>query len=173
MQNNNQPKVCTAQKITPFLWFNDNAEEAVNLYTSVFDNSYINNVVRYNGAGARAAHMPEGTVMTMDFILEGQKFAAINGGPLFKFTEAVSFVINCEGQEEVDKFWNKLTANGGQESQCGWLKDKFGLSWQVVPATLSRLLQDKDPAKSMRVMHAMLQMKKIIVADLERAAEIK
>ena len=106
----------------------------------------------------------------MDFTLDGQKFVAINGGPVFKFNESISFVINCEGQEEVDKFWNALTADGGKESQCGWLKDKFGLSWQVVPGTLIRLLQDKDPAKAKKAMHAMLQMRKIIVADLEKAA---
>jgi predicted 3-demethylubiquinone-9 3-methyltransferase (glyoxalase superfamily) len=169
MQTENQTKISTGQKITPFLWFDNNAEEAVNLYTSIFDNSKIDSVVRYSGEGAKAAHMPEGRVMTMGFTLDGQKFAAINGGPMFKFTEAVSFVINCEGQEEVDKFWNKLIADGGKESQCGWLKDKFGLSWQVVPGALLRMLQDKDTAKSQRVMQAMLQMKKIIVADLEKA----
>ena len=169
MQTENQSKI-SAPKIYPCLWFDNNAEEALNLYTSIFDNCKINGSTRYNAESSKAAHMPEGAVMTMDFTLDGQKFVAINGGPVFKFNESISFVINCEGQEEVDKFWNALTADGGKESQCGWLKDKFGLSWQVVPGTLIRLLQDKDPAKAKKAMHAMLQMRKIIVADLEKAA---
>ncbi|MEJ7821716.1 MAG: VOC family protein [Chitinophagaceae bacterium] len=171
METNNQSKISTGQKITPFLWFDQNAEEAVNLYTSIFPNSNISTTTRYNAEGAKAAHMPEGTVMTMAFQLEGQKFTAINGGPIFKFTEAISFVVNCETQEEVDRYWNKLTADGGQESQCGWLKDKFGLSWQIVPKQLIELISSKDSGKAKRAMQAMLKMKKIIIADLEKAAE--
>jgi predicted 3-demethylubiquinone-9 3-methyltransferase (glyoxalase superfamily) len=161
------------QKITPFLWFNDNAEEAVNFYTSIFSagpggkNSKVGSISRYGDAGPG----PKGQVMTASFQLFGQEFIALNGGPLFKFTEAISFVVNCESQEEVDEYWNKLTAGGGQESQCGWLKDKFGLSWQIVPTILSKLLTDKDVKKAQRVMNAMLQMKKIIIADLEKAAK--
>jgi predicted 3-demethylubiquinone-9 3-methyltransferase (glyoxalase superfamily) len=157
------------QKITPFLWFDDQAEEAVNFYTSIFKNSKIGSTARYNEEGAKAAGRPKGSVMTASFQLEGQEFVALNGGPVFKFTEAISFVVNCETQEEVDYYWEKLS-EGGQEVQCGWLKDKFGLSWQVVPTVLSKLLSDPDPQKSQRVMHAMLQMKKIIIADLEKAA---
>jgi len=171
METNNQSKISTGQKITPFLWFDQNAEEAVNLYTSTFPNSKITTTTRYNAEGAKAAHMPEGTVMTMAFQLEGQNFTAINGGPVFKFTEAISFVVNCDNQEEVDNYWNKLAADGGQESQCGWLKDKFGLSWQIVPKKLIELISSKEPGKAQKAMHAMLQMKKIIIADLEKAAE--
>ena len=159
------------QKITPFLWYDDKAEEAANFYCSIFKNSKVGKITRYEGAGAQASGRPEGTVMTVAFELEGQKFTAINGGPHFKFTEAVSFVVNCETQEEVDYFWEKLTADGGKESQCAWLKDKYGLSWQIVPAVLIELLQDKDPAKAQRVMSAMLQMKKIDIATLKQAAE--
>ena len=155
------------QKITPFLWFDNQAEEAANFYVSVFKNSKVLSVIRYGDAGPG----PKGSVMTVAFELEGQKFTALNGGPLFKFTEAVSFVVNCESQEEVDYFWEKLTADGGRESQCGWLKDKYGLSWQIVPTRLIELLQDKDAAKSQRVMQAMLQMKKIDISKLEQAAE--
>jgi predicted 3-demethylubiquinone-9 3-methyltransferase (glyoxalase superfamily) len=154
------------QKITPFLWFDNQAEEAMNFYTSVFKNSKIGSVARYGEAGPGQ----KGSVMTASFQLEGQEFMALNGGPLFKFTEAISFVVNCESQDEVDDFWNKLT-EGGRESQCGWLKDKFGLSWQIVPTILSKLLGDKDPKKAQRVMQAMLQMKKIIIADLKKAYE--
>jgi predicted 3-demethylubiquinone-9 3-methyltransferase (glyoxalase superfamily) len=157
------------QKLTPFLWFDNNAEEAVNFYVSIFKNATVGKITRYTGAGAQAAGRPEGSVMTIDFQLEGQKFAAINGGPHFKFTEAISFVVNCESQEEVDYFWNKLTADGGQESQCAWLKDKYGLSWQIVPRVLMEMLGDKDPQKAQRVMEAMLQMKKIDIATLQRA----
>src|SRR5215216_1948579 len=127
------------QRITPFLWFDNNAEEAANFYVSVFKNSKLLNVARYSEVGPG----PKGTVMTAEFELDGQEFIALNGGPHFKFTEAISFVVNCETQEEVDYFWEKLLAGGGQESQCAWLKDKFGLSWQIVPTILSRLLQDK------------------------------
>ena len=157
------------QTITPFLWFDNQAEEAMNLYLSIFKNSKPLSIARY-GAGGPG---PAGSVMTASFELDGQQFVALNGGPIFKFTEAVSFVINCETQEEVDVYWNKLTADGGQESMCGWLKDKFGLSWQVVPGILSRLLSDKDAAKAQRVMNAMMKMKKIIIADLQKAADQK
>jgi predicted 3-demethylubiquinone-9 3-methyltransferase (glyoxalase superfamily) len=158
------------QKITPFLWYDDKAEEAMNLYVSIFKNSKVLAVTRYDDASAEAAGRPKGSVMTVAFELEGQKFTAINGGPHFKFTEAVSFVVNCEAQEEVDYLWEKLTADGGKESQCAWLKDKYGLSWQIVPRILLELLQDKDTAKSHRVMKAMLQMKKIDIATLKQAA---
>jgi predicted 3-demethylubiquinone-9 3-methyltransferase (glyoxalase superfamily) len=158
------------QKITPFLWYDDKAEEAMNLYVSIFKNSKVLAVTRYDDASAEAAGRPKGSVMTVAFELEGQKFTAINGGSHFKFTEAVSFVVNCEAQEEVDYFWEKLTADGGKESQCAWLKDKYGLSWQIVPRILLELLQDKDTAKSHRVMKAMLQMKKIDIATLKQAA---
>ena len=156
------------QKITPFLWFNDNAEEAVNLYVSIFKDSRINAITRYEEQGAAVSGRPNGSVMTIQFELEGQEFVALNGGPIFKFTEAVSFVVNCRTQEEVDEYWEKLTA-GGEESQCGWLKDKYGLSWQIVPIVLPEMLQDKDPAKAKRVMEAMLQMKKIDIPTLKRA----
>ncbi|MGI8835054.1 MAG: VOC family protein [Pyrinomonadaceae bacterium] len=157
------------QKITPFLWFDNNAEEAVNFYVSIFKNSKVGKVTRYDEASSKAAGRPEGSVMTMEFQLEGQNFSAINGGPHFKFTEAVSFVVDCETQEEVDYFWGKLTADGGQESQCSWLKDKYGLSWQITPRVLIEMLGDKDPQKAQRVMEAMLQMKKIDIAILRRA----
>src|SRR6266404_5287087 len=136
------------QKITTFLWYDDKAEEAANFYASIFNNSRVVSVTRYSEAGAQAAGRPKGSAMTVEFELEGQKFVGLNGGPHFKFTEAVSFVVNCETQEEVDYFWEKLTADGGAESQCGWLKDKYGLSWQVVPAILPELLQSKDAEKS-------------------------
>jgi predicted 3-demethylubiquinone-9 3-methyltransferase (glyoxalase superfamily) len=158
------------QKITPFLWFDDKAEEAANFYVSIFKNSGIGKTTRYDEAGAAAAGRPKGTVMTIEFRLEGQEFVGLNGGPHFKFTEAVSFVVNCETQEEVDYYWEKLT-EGGQEVQCGWLKDKFGLSWQVVPTVLVKYLQDKDPEKAKRVMQAMLQMKKIDIQTLKQAYE--
>jgi predicted 3-demethylubiquinone-9 3-methyltransferase (glyoxalase superfamily) len=157
------------QKITPFLWFDNNAEEAVNFYVSIFKNSKVGKVTRYNEASSKAAGRPEGSVMTMEFQLEGQDFSAINGGPHFKFTEAISLVVDCETQEEVDYFWEKLTADGGQESQCGWLKDKYGLSWQITPRVLIEMIGDKDPQKAQRVMEAMLQMKKIDIATLKRA----
>jgi len=160
------------QKITPFLWFDSSAEEAMQFYTSIFKNSKIGSVTRYDEAGSKAAGRPVGSVMTAAFQLEGQEFVAINGGPVFKFTEAISFVVSCDSQEEVDYYWNKLT-EGGEESQCGWLKDKFGLSWQIVPAILSKLLSDPDPQKSKRTMQAMLQMKKIDIEKLKEAAEKK
>jgi predicted 3-demethylubiquinone-9 3-methyltransferase (glyoxalase superfamily) len=154
------------QKITPFLWFDNNAEEAVHFYTSIFKNSKILEMSRYGDAGPG----PKGQVMVANFELEGQEFIALNGGPQFKFTEAISLVVNCKTQEEVDHYWEKLSA-GGQKVQCGWVKDKFGLSWQVVPAILGELMRDKDPKKSGRVMQAMLKMTKIDIAGLKRAAE--
>ena len=161
-----------AQKITPFLWFDNQAEEAVNFYTSIFENSKIGSAARYDEEGSKAAGRPKGSVMTVAFQLAGQDFLALNGGPVFKFSEAVSFVVNCESQKEVDHFWEKLSA-GGEEVQCGWLKDKFGLSWQVVPTVLSEMLQDKDAQKAKRVMAAMLKMKKIDIAELRRAYEAR
>jgi predicted 3-demethylubiquinone-9 3-methyltransferase (glyoxalase superfamily) len=158
------------QKITPFLWFDDKAEEAVNHYVSIFENSKIGGITRYSKESAEATGKPEGTVMTVEFQLDGQQFVAINGGPHFKFTEAVSFVVNCEAQEEVDEFWEKLSA-GGEESRCGWLKDKYGLSWQIVPTVLPKLLQDEDANKARKVMEAMLQMNKIDIQKLKEAAE--
>jgi predicted 3-demethylubiquinone-9 3-methyltransferase (glyoxalase superfamily) len=154
------------QNITPFLWFDGKAEEAMNFYVSIFKNSKIGSVARYGEAGPG----PKGTVMTAVFELNGQEFIALNGGPHFKFTEAISFVVNCETQEEVDEFWEKLS-EGGEKSRCGWLKDKYGLSWQVVPTVLGKLMQDKDPEKSKRVMEAMLQMDKIDIKTLKQAYE--
>ncbi|HEY4150544.1 MAG TPA: VOC family protein [Chitinophagaceae bacterium] len=153
------------QKITPFLWFDNNAGEAMDFYISVFKNAKNINASYYGKAGPGQ----EGMLMVATFQLEGQEFMVLNGGPLFKFTEAVSFVVNCKTQEEVDEYWEKLTSGGGQESQCGWLKDKYGLSWQIVPATLGELMQDKDPVKSRRVMEAMLKMKKIDIEKLRAA----
>ena len=157
------------QKITPFLWFDDQAEEAAKFYTSVFKNSKVGKSTRYGKAAEKAAGRPAGSVMTVEFELEGQKFTALNGGSVFKFNESISFVVNCDTQEEVDYFWEKLSADGGQESECGWLKDKFGVSWQVVPTVLIEMLQDKDSEKSERVMKAMLQMQKIDIKKLNAA----
>jgi predicted 3-demethylubiquinone-9 3-methyltransferase (glyoxalase superfamily) len=157
------------QKVTPFLWFDNQAEEAAKFYTTIFKNSKIGKILRYDEASAKAAGGRVGSVLTIEFEIEGQKFTALNGGPQFKFNESVSFVVNCETQEEVDYFWEKLTAGGGQESACGWLKDKFGLSWQVTPTVLIEMLQDKDPEKSERVMKAMLQMEKIDIKPLNEA----
>jgi len=156
------------QKITPFLWFDDRAEEAASFYTSIFKNSKIVNIARYGDAGAQVTGRPKGTVMTVAFQLEGEEFVALNGGPQFKFTEAISFVVNCQTQHEVDEYWKKLS-DGGREVQCGWLKDKYGLSWQIVPTILSEMLNDPDPKKSERVMKAMLQMKKIDIKGLKQA----
>ncbi|HSB39945.1 MAG TPA: VOC family protein [Gaiellaceae bacterium] len=152
--------------ITPWLWFDTEGEEAARFYTSVFPNSRILHVSRYGSAGPR----PEGTVMTVSFELDGQRLAALNGGPDFTFTEAVSFQVACADQDEVDHYWNALS-EGGEEGPCGWLKDRFGLSWQIVPNALPELLGDPDPEKAQRVMAAMLEMKKIEIAELERAAE--
>jgi predicted 3-demethylubiquinone-9 3-methyltransferase (glyoxalase superfamily) len=160
------------QKITPFLWFNDQAEEAVKFYASIFKNSKIGKIARYDKAGEKVAGRPAGSVMTVEFQLEGQEFIALNGGPPFKFTEAISFVVNCKTQAEVDKYWKKLSA-GGKKVQCGWLKDKYGLSWQIVPTVLGELLSSKDAAKSHRVMQAMLKMVKLDIKKLKQAAKGK
>lgn len=153
------------QKITPFLWFDHQAEEAATFYTSIFKDSKVKSVARYGETGPG----PKGSVMTVVFELEGQEFIALNGGPHFKFTEAISFVVNCETQEEIDELWEKLS-EGGQKVECGWLKDKYGLSWQIVPTVLlGEMLVDKDAEKSQRVMRAMLQMKKLGIARLEEA----
>jgi predicted 3-demethylubiquinone-9 3-methyltransferase (glyoxalase superfamily) len=152
------------QKITTFLWFDGKAEEAANHYVSIFKNSRILNVTRHGEAGPG----PKGSAMTVNFQLEGQEFIALNGGPEFKFTEAISLLVSCDTQKEVDELWAKLTA-GGEESQCGWLKDKFGLSWQIIPTALFKLMGEKDPRRSKRVMEAMLKMKKIDIAELGRA----
>ena len=154
------------QKITPFLWFDHQAEEAAKFYVSIFPNSKLVKVIRYGAAGPG----PAGTAMTVEFQLEGQSFVGLNGGPHFKFTEAISFVVNCQTQDEVDTYWEKLSA-GGSDFQCGWLKDKFGLSWQVVPTALSKLLSDPDPEKSQRVMKMMLTMKKLDIRALKQAYE--
>jgi predicted 3-demethylubiquinone-9 3-methyltransferase (glyoxalase superfamily) len=154
------------QKISPFLWFDSNAEEAANFYVSIFDNSKILNVARYGDTGPG----PKGSVMTISFQLAGQEFIGLNGGPAFKFNEAISLLVHCKSQEEVDKYWEKLSA-GGTTQQCGWLKDKFGLSWQIVPDILIELLQHKDPYKARRIMSSMMNMTKIDVSALERAAE--
>ena len=152
------------QKITPFLWFDTQAEEAARFYTSVFKNSRINGISRYGEAGPG----PQGSVMTVGFELDGQRFVALNGGPVYKFTEAVSFMVNCENQQEVDEMWDKLS-DGGAEIQCGWLKDKYGLCWQIVPTVFFEMMQDPDPQRKERVMQAMFQMKKFDIAALEAA----
>ena len=154
------------QKITPFLWFDNQAEEAINFYTSIFKNSKIVNMSRY-GEGGPA---PQGTLMSATFQIEGQEFMVLNGGPEFKFSEAISFFVNCETQAEVDALWDKLSA-GGETQRCGWLKDKYGLSWQIIPKALGEMLGDKNPAKAQKVMQAMLQMDKIDVAKLKQAYE--
>jgi predicted 3-demethylubiquinone-9 3-methyltransferase (glyoxalase superfamily) len=154
------------QKIIPNLWFDTEAEDAAKFYTSIFENSRINNISHYGEAGPR----PAGTVLTVDFELDGQGFTALNGGPEFKFNEAISFLVNCETQEEVDRLWDALTEDG-QEVQCGWLRDKYGVAWQIVPTRLQELLQDPDAEKANRVMRAMLQMVKIDIDTLEKAAQ--
>jgi len=154
------------QKITPFLWFDHQAEEAASFYVSIFPNSKVVKVLRYGEAGPG----PVGSAMTVEFQLEGQSFVALNGGPHFKFTEAISFVVNCQTQDEVDSYWEKLSA-GGAQVECGWLKDKFGLSWQIVPTVLPELLSNPDPEKSQRVMKAMLTMKKLDIRALKQAYE--
>jgi predicted 3-demethylubiquinone-9 3-methyltransferase (glyoxalase superfamily) len=156
------------QKITPFLWFDNNAEEAAKFYTSIFKNSKIIDITHYRESAAAASGRPKGTVMIVSFDLEGQQFMALNGGPVFKFSPATSFLVNCETQEEVDDLWKRLS-EGGEQDQCGWLKDKFGMSWQIVPNVLGEMLQDKDAKKSERVMEALLQMKKIDIQDLRKA----
>ena len=160
------------QKITPFLWFDTQAEEAANYYVSIFKNSKMGSIARYGDDGAKAAGRPKGTALTVTFQLEGQDFMALNGGPHFKFTEAISLLVDCKSQEEVDELWEKLSA-GGSKSRCGWLKDKYGLSWQIVPTVLGEMMQDKDFQKANRIMQAMLQMDKIDIARLKQAAEQK
>jgi predicted 3-demethylubiquinone-9 3-methyltransferase (glyoxalase superfamily) len=159
-----EEEVDVMQKITPFLWFDNKAEEAVKFYTSVFKNSKIKGITRYGEAGPG----PKGSVMTASFLLEGQEFVALNGGPVFTFTPAISFVVNCRTQAEVDRLWDKLSA-GGEPGQCGWLKDKFGVSWQIVPTILVKLLNDRNLVKGNRVMQAMLKMSKIDIATLKKA----
>ena len=158
------------QRITPCLWFDDQAEEAAKLYTGIFKNSKIVAVSRYGKAGQEVHGRPEATVMTVAFELEGQTFTALNGGPIFKFNEAISFQVNCDTQAEVDYYWEKLSAGGDVKAQqCGWLKDRYGASWQIVPRVLVEMVMDPDPAQSGRVMEAMLQMKKLDIAELKRA----
>ena len=157
-------------RISPCLWFDDQAEEAVNFYTSIFPNSKIGRVSRYGEAGYEVHRKPAGTVMTMAFELDGQAFTALNGGPMFKFTEAISFQINCESQQEVDYYWEKLTAGGdARTQQCGWLKDKFGVSWQVIPRALFEMISDPDLDKARKATQAMLRMKKIDIDEMRRA----
>jgi predicted 3-demethylubiquinone-9 3-methyltransferase (glyoxalase superfamily) len=153
------------QRIKTFLWYDDNAEEAVKFYVSLFKNSKILEVARYSDVGPGR----KGSVMTIEFQLEGQRFIALNGGPHFKFNEAISLAVDCDTQKEIDRLWSKLTSGGGQESQCGWLKDKFGLSWQINPSVAGKMFADKDPKKVNRAMQAMLQMKKMDIAALKRA----
>jgi predicted 3-demethylubiquinone-9 3-methyltransferase (glyoxalase superfamily) len=157
------------QKITPFLWFNDQAEDAVKFYKSIFKRTKILKIVRYGEAAARASGQKKGSVMTIEFQLEGQRFIALNGGPHFKFTEAISFVVNCKTQVEIDYYWKKLSA-GGHESQCCWLKDKFGVSWQIFPVALAALLTERDAARTERVMGALMTMQKPDISALKRAA---
>jgi predicted 3-demethylubiquinone-9 3-methyltransferase (glyoxalase superfamily) len=160
------------QKITPCLWFDNNAEEAVNFYTSIFKNSKIGNISRYGEAGYEIHGKPAGTAMTIEFELNGHAFTALNGGPVFKFNEAISFQVGCESQEEVDYYWEKLSEEGDKKAQqCGWLKDKYGVSWQIVPTVLGKMLQDKDAKKSESVMKALLQMKKLDIKTLKQAYE--
>ena len=156
------------QEITPCLWFDSNAEEAVNFYTSVFKKSKIGKISRYGEEGYEIHGKPAGTVLTVEFELNGQSFTALNGGPVFKFNEAISFQVSCKSQKEVDYYWEKLS-EGGEKGQCGWLKDKYGVSWQIVPTVLGEMLQDKVTKKSERVMKALLQMKKLDIARLEEA----
>jgi predicted 3-demethylubiquinone-9 3-methyltransferase (glyoxalase superfamily) len=164
----------TIQKITPCLWFDDQAEMAAEFYTAIFKNSKITNVIRYGEAGHEVHGRPAGTVMIVAFELDGQSFTALNGGPLFKFNEAVSFQIGCKTQEELDYFWEELSEGGDEKAQqCGWLKDRYGVSWQVVPTVLPEMVNDSDYEKSQRVMKAMLQMKKIDIEELERAYDGK
>lgn len=157
------------QKITPFLWFDNQAEEAVNFYVSIFRNSKITNVARYGDDAAKVSGRPKGSVMTVAFELDGQPFVALNGGPVFTFSPAISFVVDCATQEEVDRLWDRLSA-GGEQQQCGWLRDKYGVTWQIVPAVLGKLLSDPDAARAQRVMQAMLQMNKLDIGALKQAA---
>jgi predicted 3-demethylubiquinone-9 3-methyltransferase (glyoxalase superfamily) len=160
------------QKVTPCLWFDSNAEEAAKFYTSIFKNSKIGKISRYGKEGYEIHGKPEGTVLTVEFELNGQMFTALNGGPAFRFNEAISFQVHCESQNEVDYYWDKLSEGGdGKAQHCGWLKDKYGVSWKIVPTVLGEMTQDKDPEKSERVMKAMLQMKKLDIKSLEQAYE--
>lgn len=164
--------MATIQKITPNLWFDNQAEEAANYYTSIFKNSKIGKITRYGKAGYEIHQRPAGSVMTVEFQIEGQEFLALNGGPIFKFNEAISFVVNCESQEEIDYYWEKLILGGDEKAQiCGWLKDKFGLSWQVVPTGMAEMLSDPESKKSQRAMEAFLKMKKIDIAAVKKAYE--
>jgi predicted 3-demethylubiquinone-9 3-methyltransferase (glyoxalase superfamily) len=161
--------MAVTQRITPFLWFDNQAEEAANYYCSIFKNSKLGQIVRYGDTGPG----PKGQVMIATFQLDGQQFTALNGGPRFKFTEAISLAVNCETQEEIDYYWEKLSADGGEQVQCGWLKDKYGLSWQVVPTIIGELMSGKDPARSNRVMQAVMQMKKLDLQTMKDAYEGK
>ncbi|RTQ46749.1 VOC family protein [Hymenobacter gummosus] len=163
--------MASLQRINPCLWYDNQAEEAARFYVSVFRDSSLGAVSYYSAEGHDIHGRPAGSVMTVEFVLEGQSFLALNGGPQFTFTEAISLMINCHSQEEIDYYWDALTANGGQPSECGWLKDRFGVSWQVAPVQLDELLRDPDRRKADRVMHAMLQMQKIDLAEIMRAAE--
>ncbi|BFU94748.1 MAG: putative 3-demethylubiquinone-9 3-O-methyltransferase [Nitrospira sp.] len=158
------------QKIMPCLWFDDQAEEAMNFYQSIFKHSRVGSIVRYGEAGAKLSGRPKGSVMTATFELEGQEFMALNGGPLFKFSEAISLIVNCETQQEIDEYWEKLSA-GGEQGVCGWLKDRYGLSWQIVPTVLTEMLQDQDTERTDRVMQAILHMKKPDITQLKQAYE--
>lgn len=161
------------QKITPFLWFNDNAEEAVKFYTSIFKNSKIDRISYYPDSAAKGTGRPPRSVMTIAFKLNGQDFIALNGGPNFKFTEAISLMVNCDTQAELDRYWKKLTSGGGKEIECGWLKDKYGLSWQIVPASIIKLISDKDRAKADRVMQVVMKSVKLDIKKLKAAAKGK
>ena len=156
------------KNIVPCLWFDDQAEEAANFYVSLFPNSRVGTIARYGESSSQASGRPAGSVMTVEFVINGQEFLGLNGGPIFKFSEAVSFTVYCDSQEEIDRYWSKLS-EGGEESVCGWLKDRFGLSWQIVPSVLREMM--KNPEKSERVMSALLQMKKLDIATLQRAYE--
>ena len=160
------------QKFTPCLWFDNQAEEAVNFYVSIFKNSKIGGITRYGEEGAKRSGRPKGTVMTVTFQLDGQEFLALNGGPVFTFSPAISFIVNCQTQEEIDEFWEKLS-EGGERIECGWLKDKYGVSWQIVPTILGEMLQAKDPKKSEKVMEVLLQMEKIDIKSLKKPYELK
>jgi predicted 3-demethylubiquinone-9 3-methyltransferase (glyoxalase superfamily) len=157
------------QKITPHLWFDDNAEEAAKFYTSIFKNSRILDITHYGESAAEVSGRLKGTVMTIAFELEGQQFMALNGGPIFKFSPAISFLVSCETQQEIDSFWERLSEGGGEQEQCGWLKDRFGVSWQIVPTILAEMIYNKDANKSERVIKAMLQMKKLDIQGLKKA----
>ena len=162
--------MATMQKITSSLWFDNQAEEAVNFYMSIFKNASVIRTARYGKEGYEIHQMPEGTVLTIEFELEGQRFVALNGGPVFEFSEAISFIVNCDTQDEVDYYWKKLTEGGdARAQQCGWLKDKFGVSWQVVPTTLAEMMADTDKDRAARVMKALLQMKKLDIKTLQEA----